>query len=68
MSTVLTVPCDSGLQKMLVVDDKYRDYLVIRGESTNGQTDHIVSVVVSKHHAIKLRDELNKFIDGPAAT
>jgi uncharacterized protein (UPF0254 family) len=66
MSTVLTIPCDSGLQKMLVVDDKYRDYLVISAEASNGQHDSQVKVVVSKHHAVLLRDQLNQFIGEPS--
>lgn len=63
MSKTLHIPCDSGLQKGLFVDDKYRDYLVISAESSNGQKDEVTKVVVSKHHAAKLRDELNRFLE-----
>lgn len=58
----LHIPCDSGLQKGLFVDDKYRDYLVISAEEVTGQKDTVVKVVVSRHYAAKLRDELNEFL------
>lgn len=63
MCKTLHIPCDSGLQKGLFVDNKYRDYLVIGVDSSNGQKDEVVRVVVSKHYAAKLRDELNKFLE-----
>ena len=66
MATVLHIPCDSGLQKELFVDDKYKDYLVISAEESTGQKDTGVHVVVSKHYASLLRDELNLFLGEPS--
>ena len=66
MSTKLTIPCDSGTQKSLFVDDKYKDYLVISAEESTGQKDTGVRVVVSKHYASLLRDELNLFLGEPS--
>lgn len=66
MSTKLAIPCDSGLQKSLFVDNKYRDYLVISAEESTGQKDTGVGVVVSKHYASLLRDELNVFLGEPS--